>query len=88
VVVSVDGLHFEEEENNMFGVGSSMEKSSRALVIKKLFLFWRLAIPPPMCVDPLVWWKTHESQFPNVDFFAKQVLGFSGFKLRLKECSA
>jgi hypothetical protein len=23
----------------------------------------------------LVWWKTHESQFPNVGLWARQVLG-------------
>jgi hypothetical protein len=84
VVILVDGLHFEEDENNMFGVGASMENSSRALVTRKLFLFWRLVISPPMCANPLVWWKTHEGQFPNVDFFAKQVFKFSSFKLRLK----
>ncbi len=87
MVILIDGLHFEEDENNMFGVGASTENSSRALVTRKLFLFWRLAIPPPMCADPLVWWKTHEGQFPNVDFFAKQVFRFLGFKLRLKKCS-
>jgi len=25
--------------------------------------------------SPLAWWKTHESQFPNVGFLAKQILG-------------
>jgi hypothetical protein len=25
--------------------------------------------------SPLAWWKTHESQFSNVGFLAKQILG-------------
>jgi hypothetical protein len=45
-------------------------------------------LPPPICVDPLVWWKTHEGQFPNVDFFAKQVIRFPCSKLRLKNVQA
>jgi hypothetical protein len=28
-----------EEKNNIFGVGASMEKSSRALVVRELYLF-------------------------------------------------
>jgi len=28
-----------------------------------------------MCVNPLAWWKTHESQILNVNFLAKQVFG-------------
>jgi hypothetical protein len=49
VVISIDGFHFEENENNMFGVGASMEKFSRALVTRKLFLFWRFATSTYMC---------------------------------------
>ncbi len=54
MVVSVDGLPIEEDKTNMFGVGVSMKKSSRALVIKELFIFHRLVILPPTCVDPLI----------------------------------
>jgi hypothetical protein len=72
VIASIDGLLIEEEEKtNMFRVGASMEKSSWALVIGEPFLFQRLAIPPLMCANPLIWWKTHEGQFPNVNFFVK-----------------
>jgi hypothetical protein len=73
VVVLVDGLSIEEDKTNMFGVGVSMKKSSQASVIGELFIFQRLVILPPMCVDPLIGWKTHESQFSNVGFLGKQV---------------
>jgi hypothetical protein len=54
VVVSIGGLPIEEDKTNMFGVGVSVKKSSQALVIKELFIFHRLVILPPMCVDPLI----------------------------------
>jgi hypothetical protein len=79
VVGLVDGLPIEEDETKMFGVGAFMEKTSWALVIGELSLFQRLVIPPLMCANPLAWWKTHESQFPNVGFFAKQIFGILGF---------
>jgi len=70
VVVSIDELPI-EKKTNMFGVGACVEESSLTLVIGELFLFQRLAIPPSMCANPLVWWKTHEGKFPNVGFLAK-----------------
>jgi uncharacterized Tic20 family protein len=80
--VSIDGLLIEEEkETNMFGVGASMKEFSQALVIGELFLFRRLVIPLLMCANPLIWWKTHEGQFPNVGFLGKQVLGILGFQI-------
>jgi hypothetical protein len=60
-----------EKETNMFGAGAPMEKSSQTLVIGESSLFRRLVIPPSMCANLLVWWKTHEGQFPNVGFLAK-----------------
>jgi hypothetical protein len=34
-----------------------------------------------MCANPFVWWKTFEGQFLNVGFFAKHVIGISGFQI-------
>jgi hypothetical protein len=50
----------EEFEENMFGVEASIEESSRALVIGKLFLFRRLYVLPSTCVDPFTWRHIHE----------------------------
>ncbi len=84
MVVSINGLHVKEDETDMFGVGASMEKNSWALITRELSLFWRLDIPPPMCVDPFAWWKTHEGQFPSVGILAKQVLGIPGSRIEIE----
>ncbi len=84
MVVLVNGLPVEEDETKMFGVGASMEESSRASVTKELVLFWRLAIPPPMCADPFAWLKTHEGQFLDVSFFVQQVFGSLRFQIEIE----
>jgi hypothetical protein len=58
-------------EENLFGVGVSIEESSRALITQELSLFGRFSIPSFACVDPLAWRWMHEGQFPNVGFLAK-----------------
>ncbi len=58
-----------------------MEESSHALVVGELSLLGRLFISPATCVNPLVWWWIHETQFPNVSFFAKQILGILGSQI-------
>jgi hypothetical protein len=67
-----------EKDNNIFGVGASMEESSLALVVGELSLFRRLCVCLVTCVDPLTWWQIHETQFPNVSFLTKQILGILG----------
>ncbi len=65
------GVIVEEEDNNIFGAGASIEESSCALVVGKLSLFRRLFVVLTTCVDPFASWCIHESQFLNVGFFAK-----------------
>ncbi len=71
-------LQIEKEDGNVFDVGTSMEESSQTLVTIELSLLWRLYIPPTTHVDPFALWWTHEGQFPNVTFLAKQILGIIG----------
>ncbi len=79
VVGYVDGFGDSiEENNNIFSVGASMEESSCALIFGELFLFMTLYVTHATCVDTLVWWRIHETQFPNVSFLAKQTLGILG----------
>jgi hypothetical protein len=33
--------------------------------------------------SPLPWWKTHESQFPNVGFLARQTLGIPRCQIKI-----
>jgi hypothetical protein len=61
-----------------------MEKSSCALVVGELSLFKRLYVTPTTCVDLLTWWWIHETQFPNVSFFAKYLLGILGSQIETK----
>jgi hypothetical protein len=75
---------FIEKYNNIFGVGASMEESSCALVVGELSLFKKLFVSPTTCVDPLVWWRIHETQFPNVNFFAKQILRIPRSQIEIK----
>jgi hypothetical protein len=74
-----------EKDNNIFGVGASMEESSLALVVGELSLFRRLSVSFVTCVDPLAWWWIHETQFPNVSFLTKQILGILGSQIET-EC--
>jgi hypothetical protein len=74
---------FIEEDNNIYCVGASMEESSHALVVGELSLLGRLSISLATCVDPLAWWWIHETQFPNVSFFAKQILGILGSQIEI-----
>jgi hypothetical protein len=79
VVGSIVGFgDYIEKDNNIFGVGTSMEKSSHALVIGELSLFKRLFVSPPTCVDPLAWRRICETQFLNISFLVKQILGILG----------
>jgi hypothetical protein len=55
-MIDVPNFLFEEEKTNMFGVGASMEESSHALVIGKLYVYMRLFILPFACVDSLSCW--------------------------------
>jgi hypothetical protein len=73
-----------EKGNNIFGVGTSMEESSCALVVGELSLFKNLFITPVTCVDPLAWWRINETQFPNVNFLTKQILGIPRSQIETK----
>ncbi len=49
----VGSKDFIEENNNIFGVGASMEKSSRGFIFGEFSLFKRLFITHTTSVDPL-----------------------------------
>jgi hypothetical protein len=44
----------------MYGIGTSIEESSLAFVLRELSLFKRLSIIPYACVNPLASWHIHE----------------------------
>jgi hypothetical protein len=53
------------------------------LLLKKIKIR-KLSTPPSTWVDPLTLWQTHEGQFPNIAFLAKQILGILGFHIETK----
>ncbi len=73
-----------EERGNMFGVKTSFEQSSWALVIGELSLFKRLSIPSFAFKDPFLWWCNHEGQFSNVAFLAKFFFGIPSSQIETK----
>jgi len=75
---------FIEENNNIFGVGASIKESSCAFIVGELSLFKRLSMSLVTCVDPLTWWRIHETQFPNVSFLVKQILGILGSQIEIE----
>ncbi len=72
-------------EENLFGVGVSIEESFSALVTWELSLFRRLFIPSFACADPLAWWQMYECQFPNVGFLAKQNFGILSSQIEIEQ---
>ncbi len=59
----------------LFGKPTSIEEASESLLKSKLFLFCRTVVSKEDLNNPFAWWKTHESQFPNVGFLVRQILG-------------
>jgi hypothetical protein len=69
-IIDVLNFQFEEEEGNTFNIGTSMEESSHALVVRELNFLKKLSIPTFACVDPMSCWWHHENWFSNVGFLA------------------
>ncbi len=69
----------------LFGESTSTKEANEDLLKFELFLFCRIVISKEDLQSPLVWWKTHEPQFPNVGFLARQILGILGSQIKI-EC--
>jgi hypothetical protein len=65
----------------LFSEPASTKKASEGLLKYELFLFCQIVISKEDLQSPLVWWKTHESQFPNVGFLARQIFGILGSQI-------
>jgi hypothetical protein len=62
----------------LFGVVTSIQEATKGLLKAKLFLFHIFHMENVDSLDPLMWWTTNESRFPNVGFLARQILGIMG----------
>jgi hypothetical protein len=63
-----------EDEDNMFWVGASFEKSFQPFSIGELSLLKRLFTFLATCENLVIWWCNHRGQFSNVTFSAKHIL--------------
>jgi len=50
----------------LFSELASTKEANEGLLKSKLFIFCQIVISKEDLQSLLVWWKTHESQFPNV----------------------
>jgi len=62
---SISSNDFTKNNNNIFGVGTTIEESLCALFVKELYLFMKLFIVLIVCVNPLFYWHNHDIQFPK-----------------------
>jgi hypothetical protein len=68
----------------LFGEPASTEETNEGLLKFELFLFCQIVISKKDLQSPLVWWKTHESQFPNVGFLARQTFGILKSQIKIE----
>jgi hypothetical protein len=68
----------------LFGESASTKEVSEGLLKFELFLFCWIVILEQDLQSPLVWWKIHESQFPNVGFLARQIFGIVGSQIEIE----
>jgi hypothetical protein len=66
------------DEDSIFGPMTSNESILQGLLKNELSLFYHLHVKPKHYLLPLNWWKSHELQFPNISFVARQILGIIG----------
>lgn len=72
-------------EKNMFGLKASSEEPFWALTTEKLSLFKKLYrfLHRYTCKSTSFVAHAHESKFPNLVFFVKQILGFLGSQIKI-----
>lgn len=71
-------------ENSIFGAQASAEEVILSQLKSELSLFRRLHVADGECDGPLLWWREHEKEFPNVAFLARQILGIVGSQVELE----
>jgi hypothetical protein len=69
----------------LFGEPTSTEEANESLLKSKLSLFHWIVVLEEDLKSLLAWWKTHESQFLNVGFLTKQILGIPRSQMKT-EC--
>jgi hypothetical protein len=75
----------DDDEEFIFGAVTSNEAT--LLLKNELSLIHHLLVKPKDIILPLIWWKTHEPNFPTFLLWLDRFLGFLGPILKLKEFS-
>ncbi len=65
-------------EDSIFGILTSNEATLQGLLNNELSLFHHLHVKLEHFLLHLTWWKSHELQFLNISFTAKQILRMHG----------
>jgi hypothetical protein len=71
--------------NPLFDELTSIEEGNESLLKSKLSSFHWIVVLEEDLKSLLAWWKTHESQFLNVGFLTKQILGILRSQIKI-EC--
>ncbi len=67
--------------DSIFGLMTSNKTILQGLLKNELSLFYHLHVKPEHYLLPLTWCKSHELQFSNISFVARQILGILGFQI-------
>jgi hypothetical protein len=65
----------------LLGAVASTQETTEGLLKAESSLFHRFHVENVDSLNPLMWWATNESRFPNVDFLAQQILGITGSQI-------
>jgi hypothetical protein len=64
---------------------STNAETTKEIIIEELLDFRRFHVDVEYIKNLLQWWEKHESKFPKVSFFARQILGIVGSQIEI-EC--
>jgi len=67
----------------VFGSFVSIEKTTMGLIKAELSLFKRITVLINL-FSPFTLWAEHEQQFPNLIYFARQVMGIVGCQIEIE----
>jgi hypothetical protein len=82
----VDDQRVEDDMNlDIFELTTNSSEPTTKLVNKKLLIFRHYQMDDKDIKCPLQWWEKHESMFPIVGFYARQILGIVGSQIEIEK---
>jgi hypothetical protein len=73
-----------EKDNNLdiFEMTTNTSEPTTKLINKELLIFKHYQVDVRTIKCPLQWWEKHESMFPTIGFYVKQLLWIVGSQMR------